>query len=128
MHSKNKGNIGELVTAARLSRLGYNVFLEAGDNSKIDLIAETNGKLIRFQCKSVTPGHSGQLSVYTYKHGPNYRFTYNESMFDYFAVYDLTTEELFFIPVGIVLANKRVLTLNKTNKHLYRNIDSSILP
>ena len=98
MHSKNKGNIGELICAVELSKSGYSVFKELGDLSKIDLIAEKDGKLLRFQCKAYTP-KDGVLTVSLRKCGPKYRVTYDFSKLDYFSVFDLENHHLYFVPV-----------------------------
>lgn len=55
MHNKRKGNIGELAVALELANHEYSVFTEQGDISKIDLVAEKDGVLIRIQCKAITP-------------------------------------------------------------------------
>lgn len=98
LHSKVKGNIGQFATALAFARHGFSVFTEEGDMSKIDLIAEKDGKLIRVQCKAITP-KNGALNLLLYKNGPGYRFTYDLSMFDYFAVMDLNTERVYLVPV-----------------------------
>lgn len=95
MHSKRKGNIGQLATSYFLSQFGFSVFLEAGDISKIDLIAEKDGKLITFQCKAITP-KKGILSLSLRKCGPNYTVKYSEDQFDFFAVYDLINKRDVF--------------------------------
>lgn len=101
MHSKKKGNVGQLATAFCLSKLGFSVFLEAGDISKIDLIAEKNGKIITFQCKAITIKR-GQLEVPLRKCGPNYSVKYKEEQFDFFSVYDLINERLYLLPSKVL--------------------------
>lgn len=96
MHSKRKGNIGALKVGLEFSKRGYSVFYENGDISKIDLIAENNGKLIRVQVKSVTP-INGTINLAFKKDGPNYSFYYDLETFDFFAVYDLVNENVYLI-------------------------------
>lgn len=123
MHSKIKGNIGELVCASELSRLGYSVFKEFGDISKIDLIAEKNGKLLTIQCKSVTP-HDGVLDMSVRKCGPNYVSLYDMSKIDYFSLYDLENRNLYLIPVEILANYKNSFILRLTeskNKQVYQS-------
>jgi hypothetical protein len=112
MHSKKKGNIGQLATGFCLSKLGYSVFTEQGDISKIDLIAEKDGKIIRFQCKAVTP-KKDCLGVPLRKCGPGYRIKYTQDMFDYFAVYDLVDKDLYVLPSSILEKHNNTFTLRK---------------
>lgn len=110
MHSKRKGNVGQLAAGFHLARLGYSIFTEQGDISKIDLIAERHGRLIRFQCKAVT-SKNGVIVVPLRKSGPGYRFTYGEEMFDFFAVFDLVGEELYLLPSKILRENRNTFVL-----------------
>lgn len=110
MHSKNKGNIGQLAVAKVLAQMGYSVFTEQGDISKIDLIAEKNGKLIRFQCKAISP-RNGAIAIRFEKFGPNYKFKYESFMFDYFGVYDLLNDKVYVIPSTIISENPSGISL-----------------
>jgi len=112
MHPKRKGNIGQLATALCLARLGFSVFTEDGDISKIDVIAERDGTLLKFQCKAVT-SNDGKIVVPLRKCGPNYRFLYREGVFDFFAVYDLTDERLYLIPDSILRCHCNSFVLRK---------------
>lgn len=114
MHSKRKGNIGQFAVGLELTKLGYSVFTEEGDISKIDVIAEKNGKLIRIQVKSITPVKN-TLICKMVKAGPNYRFTYDKSMFDYFAIHDMSDGKVYLIDSTILDKNGNSLTLRKTS-------------
>lgn len=119
MHSKNKGNIGELCAAKELSRLGYNVFRELGDLSKIDLIAEKDLKLIRFQVKAITPTKE-VLQVKSSKSGPNYKFKYQDNMVDIFSIYDLENDKIYWISSNELLAKSMLslrLVIPKNNQY-----------
>lgn len=48
MHAKIKGNIGQFATCLVLSTMGFSVFTEEGDISKIDIIAEKTTNLFVF--------------------------------------------------------------------------------
>jgi hypothetical protein len=110
MHSKNKGNIGELATATQLSKLGYKVFKEIGDLSKIDLIAESpSGELLRIQCKAVNI-KNGVAQLFLRKSGPNYSFKYVKSDMDVFALIRLDTLEVAWIPSSVL--DKRSCTFS----------------
>jgi len=110
MHSKTKGNIAEAAVALALSKMGCNVFRELGDLSKIDLIAEFNRKIVTFQVKGVTP-KNGVVVLNLIKSGHNYISAYEMGQFDFFAVCNLTTMEIAWVPSKILLSNKFVMFL-----------------
>lgn len=112
MHSKKKGNIGQFGVGLALSKLGYSVFTEEGDISKIDLIAEKNNLLLKIQCKAVTP-INGVLKVPLKKSGPNYQFRYNSKMFDYFGIYDLEDNKVYLLSSKILNDHNTCLNLRK---------------
>lgn len=112
MHSKIKGNIGQFATSLALAQLGFSVFSEEGDISKIDLVAEKAGKLLRFQCKAVTPV-AGSLRLPLKKSGPGYKFAYKPDMFDYFAICDLSDGAVYVIEAGVLADVTNTLTLRK---------------
>ncbi len=96
MHSKNKGNIGELSIAAELSKMGYCVFTELGDLSKVDLIAELDDRLIKIQCKALT-SKNGKIALDSIKSGPGYKFRYTTDHFDVIAVYILDKDLIMYM-------------------------------
>lgn len=54
LHSKAKGALGEIAVAKDLLAQGYQVFVELGDNSKVDLIVLGSDFLpIKVQVKSL---------------------------------------------------------------------------
>lgn len=96
MHSKEKGNLGELKVASDLVGRGYPVFRELGDNSKVDLIALVDDKCIKVQVKAIN-SKNGTVSTDTRKSGPNYRFRYTEKQVDIFAIYVPNRDVIFYI-------------------------------
>lgn len=123
MHSKIKGNIGELALAKFLAEKEYSVFAELGDISRIDLIAEKDGKLIRFQCKSALP-KDGKVSLQLRKMGPGYCYKYKDTDFDYLSLYDLHNHELYLFPSNILNVNVSnfTLRLDPPKNNQYTNI------
>lgn len=101
MHNKRKGNVGQQALAYWLVEHGFSVFAEVGDISKVDLIAEKDGRLIRFQCKAVTP-KNGRLLLPLRKCGPGYRWKYTLGLFDYFAIYDLLNRRLYLVSSSVL--------------------------
>lgn len=115
MHSKEKGNIGEMAIAKDLMVKGYHVFTELGDISKIDLIAEKQGKLLRVQVKCLAAKDS-KVKVDRRKSGPNYKYQYTEEDFDWLAVYVYNKDIILYIPVK---------ELSSVNHQITVRIDSS---
>jgi hypothetical protein len=112
MHSKRKGNVGQLATGLALSKLGYSVFTEEGDISKIDLIAEKDGKILKIQSKAITPKNNTLQLVLT-KAGPNYKFKYKQGMFDYFSVVDLVDGNVYLISSSILASHSSSFIMRK---------------
>lgn len=87
MHSKQKGNIGELSVCLELSKRGLPVFKELGDLSKVDLITIVKDRCIKIQVKNLLAHNSNNSIPFTInKSGPNYSFTYGEKDVDVFAI------------------------------------------
>ena len=125
MHTKRKGNIGQLAVAASLSKLGYSVFIECGDISKIDLIAEKNGKIIRIQCKALTP-KDNTLQLAFKKSGPNYQFYYDLTEFDFFAIFDLLNNNVYLINTKNIVGKKSItLRLSKADNNQNKHINTA---
>jgi len=122
MHNKYKGNTGELKVAAYLASLGYSVFTELGDISKVDLILEKDCSLYKIQVKSLT-SKNGMISLDSRKCGLNYIHVYNELEVDIFAVYALDEDIIGFISSKEFLMQKTmnfriVLAKNKQIKNI----------
>lgn len=60
MLTKDIGNVGELITAARFIKLGCSVFTSLADNSEIDYIIEHNGVLKKIQVKTTEKINDGK--------------------------------------------------------------------
>lgn len=104
-HSKQKGNLGFSATLKEIHKLGYNVFVEIGDNSKIDMVVEFNTKLIKIQVKYVTE-KNGYVTLPIKKSGPNgYRYRYKDSDVDIFSVYLPKLDSVVFVPAKLACKN-----------------------
>lgn len=97
MHTKLKGDIGELLVAKRLLEKGWNISFPYGENLRYDLIAERKGIMKRVQVKAVKPKNnvlqincrsSNNWSVHNYK----------VTDFEVLAVADLDSNNVYFIP------------------------------
>lgn len=96
MHSKRLGNLGELKVATHLVELGFSVFLEFGDISKIDLILEKEGELFGIQVKAISKT-DGVYKFTSSKSGPNYKFKYTEKDCDLFAIYCVEDDKVVWL-------------------------------
>lgn len=111
MHAKDKGKMGEAVVIQQALEHGCAVFPEFGDNSKIDLVLEdSTGKLHRVQVKTYART-AGSTKLYFYKSGPNYSFTYDDTMIDWFAVVDEETKAVAWINSSLTKTRKRSISL-----------------
>ena len=134
-HSKQKGNLGFSATLKELHKLGYNVFSEIGDNSKIDMIVEVKSNLIKIQVKYATDTN-GKVTLRLTKSGPNgYRYTYTNQDIDLFSVYLPSIDKVIFVPAKLALKNTKAFNIrfveskNKQNKFVhfineFENLDS----
>jgi len=110
-HSKQKGNLGFSATLKELHKLGYNVFTEIGDNSRIDMIVEVESKLIKLQVKYATETN-GKVTLKLQKSGPNgYRYTYTTLDIDIFSVYIPSIDKVIFVPAKLALKNTKAFNI-----------------
>ena len=116
MHSKVKGSLGELKTMAHILGLGYPVFFEYGDSSKVDLITIVDSKVVTIQVKAFKSS-SGKVSITNRSSGPGYRYVYKDTDVDVFAVYVPDKDILLFI-------NSKVLCSSENSSVTIRLEDS----
>src|SRR5688572_1819633 len=108
-HPKKKGTLGETRIAVEFARLGYPVFRELGDLSRIDQIVELpDGRLVKVQVKCLK-SRKGAVVLDREKRGPGYRFSYQAGDVDVFAVYAYDWDEVFFVPASLLVATGRTL-------------------
>lgn len=97
LHKKQLGNLGELKVAFDLTRQGYSVFKEFGDNCKSDLLVMDEAYVpLKVQVKALT-SKDGKITIKSSKSGPNYYFDYEYKHADIFAVYVLDRDLLLYI-------------------------------
>ena len=63
LSSKQKGNLTELQSITAFYKLGYQVSIPYGENSRYDFIADINGKLIKVQCKTSREIDTGVIEL-----------------------------------------------------------------
>lgn len=110
LHTKVKGNIGEIAVAKDLMLQGFEVFTELGDLSKTDLIIQKNNTLLRVQVKFIN-SKKGKVTISRKKSGPDYSFLYKESDFDLMAIYNPQLDKVAYITSRDLCQNKQGLTL-----------------
>jgi hypothetical protein len=104
-----KGTLGEIAVCKELLQLGYNVFVELGGHSKVDLIAlDENYKTYKIQVKTVK-SRDEVVQVYSIKNclNPKYNSTYTSKQVDIFAVYIIDTDSVFYVTTKELLTNSK---------------------
>ncbi|MDQ2747290.1 MAG: group I intron-associated PD-(D/E)XK endonuclease [Acidobacteriota bacterium] len=102
-----KGTLGEAAVCKDLLQLGYSVFLEFGNHSKIDLIAlDENFNCIKVQIKVINSKNEC-VSVYSVKNclNPKYNSVYTVKQVDVFAVYVIDKDIIFYVSAKEILQN-----------------------
>ena len=131
--NKQKGNVGELIVATQIVTHGLQVFFPFGDNSKSDLIVEDhNHKLHKVQVKVCGRELEHVNHVYFIKNSGKNSFRYDSNMFDWFAIVDLQTQQIAWLPSRLLDDGKNNMflrhTLPKQNrpKHSYHMFEDYI--
>lgn len=106
-YTQSLGNIVELKCITKFIELGYECSIPYGNGAKYDFIADINGELLRFQCKSVShPKKDGiedkdaiQMATIcqTTNTQKTVKHTYSEEQIDYFAT--CYEDKVYIIPV-----------------------------
>lgn len=112
------GSYGEALVVSEIIRNGCAAFTDFGDNSRVDVIVEdSEGNLHKIQIKTVgREEHSPDVSrLYLYKSGPGgYKFTYTEKMVDWFALLDLESGKIAWVPSKEALECTSQMSLRHT--------------
>src|SRR5262245_6299892 len=102
-----KGTLGEIAVSKELLRLGYEVFVELGSHSKIDLIVlDEQYRTCKVQIKA-TESRDGVVEVYSVKNclNPKYNSVYTDGQIDVFAVYVCDVDLVFYVSAKEILRN-----------------------
>ena len=102
-----KGTLGEIAVCKELIQLGYEVFVELGNHSKIDLIVlDENYRTFKVQIKT-TKSTNDVVEVYSVKNflNPKYNSTYSIKQVDIFAVYICDKDIVFYVSAKEILRN-----------------------
>ena len=108
LETKQKGNLTEMECMAAFMKLGYQVSIPFGEDSRYDFIADINNKLYRIQCKTCKEilNDEQQVVAINFKtcrqsgsrSSIHNREKYNENEIDFFATSYLN--HCYLVPVG----------------------------
>lgn len=108
IHSPGKiGTLGEIAVCKELVQLGYDVFVELGNHSKVDLVVlDGDYKPYKIQIKT-TVSKKEVIEVYSIKNclNPKYNSTYTTKQIDIFAVFVIDQNLVFYITAKELLKN-----------------------
>ncbi len=122
MHTKLKGDIGELITAQELLKRGWHIAFPYGENHKYDLIAEKEGVMRRIQVKSVMP-KNGVLHINCRSSNNWSAVSYSKKDFEVLAAVDLKASKVYFIPSEKMCKNLINLRLESTKNSQKKGIN-----
>lgn len=105
-----KGTLGEIAVCKDLAGKGFSVFVQLGNHSEVDLIVlDTDFRPIRIQVKA-TESSNGIVSVYSTKNclNPKYNSIYEVRQLDFFAIYVVDQDLVFYVSAEEVLSNRKI--------------------
>jgi len=112
MNSKDKGNIGEAILLAELTKRQIQVAIPFGDNARYDLIAEFNGKLNKIQikyCGQITENNSFICPcASSANHTTNKHLSTYENDVDYMAFYLVPIDKTLLVPIEKIVGKKTI--------------------
>ena len=126
MHSKAKGNIGEIAVVKDLMLKGYAVFYELGDLSKIDLIALKNNITHKIQVKTTWETKNGTISADLRSSGPGYKYFYTDRDIDIIACYAADRDIICYVNVKEIIdkgSTRLVVRLDKPKNNQTKGIN-----
>ncbi len=104
-----KGTLGEIAVCKELLQLGYEIFVEMGNHSKVDLIVlDESYKTYKIQVKSVKSKNE-IVEIYSTKNclNPKYNSRYSVKQVDIFAIYIIDKDFVFYVTSKEILSNKK---------------------
>jgi hypothetical protein len=110
LNSKQKGNLTELKCLSAFYELGYQCSIPYGENSRYDLIADIDGKLIRVQCKTSREIAEGVIEFACRSSRSNTQSNvqrkYTADEIDYFCTF--WNEKCYLIPISECSVSKKL--------------------
>ncbi len=117
---KTKGDMAELIIAAKFVEDGWRVLFPFGENHRYDLVAEKENKFLRVQVKYVTP-KNGALEINCRSSNNWSVIHYSQKDIDIIAVYNSIDKQIYFISVKEINFSSLKLRLEdpKNNQKKY---------
>ncbi len=110
LSSKQKGNLTELQCISAFYELGYQCSIPYGENSRYDLIADIDGKLIKVQCKTSKEIEQGviEFSCRSCRSNTqsNLQRRYTADEIDYFATF--WNGKCYIVPISECSVSKKL--------------------
>lgn len=108
--TQRKGDLGEAMIIAEVTRRGYRVALPISEDCPFDIIVLREGRLERVQCKyTESNGRTVVLKCRSTNNWNNRKYTADE--LDWLAVYDKTSNRCFFLPASLLGKGRATINL-----------------
>jgi len=118
MHKLDKGSLSESKILAALLAAEYKVSIPWGQNTRYDLIADTNGTLYRVQCKTAWMSKDGtRLHFNTRSCNATITPKSYRGQIEYFAVYSPDLDKVYLLAVDDVGQTSCQLRLKPTRNN-----------
>lgn len=126
MNTKQVGSVTELECITYFMKLGYNVSIPFGENSKYDFILDVGNKLLKIQCKTCRAGRTyNSIVISAQSHHKNSISNkvanYSVTDIDYFATF--YQDNCYLIPVEICLSSYKQFNLGHTKNNQTKNVN-----
>jgi hypothetical protein len=125
-HPKDIGDRSTLAVMAAVQRLGFGIYMPFGENTRCDLIMESQAALVRIQCKTgrLRGGaiRFAACSSYGHHRNPGTARRDYRGQVDYFAVYCPETTGVYLIPVDEAPRTGAHLRIDPTRNNQRRGV------
>lgn len=113
------GKIGQNMFEIAMLQNGWDLYVPLLENTKIDLIAIKNQKVLRFQIKMIST--QGKLPVRKISHnqGTYKVHRYTDDEIDYFIGVDRDTNDLYIVPISLIMQYRTEVSIKKLE--MYKN-------
>jgi hypothetical protein len=125
-HPKHIGDRSTLAIMTALHEARIPLYVPFGENTRCDLIAEMDGRLVKIQCKTgrLYKGTVEFPTVSSYAHHPNPKLLKRNYVgdVDMFAVYCRATGGVYLVPIEEVPSRQCSLRVDPTKNNQHRKI------
>ena len=130
LNTKSIGNIGEAKVLAWFVTHNIPTYLPFGDNERADLVAEFNNKLNKIQVKTSNSIKNNTINFdlfsrvhsITIKGNTHKNLYYDDTEIDYYALYNMITDEIYFIKSSEINTKSIRLRLLSPKNNQYKNV------